>query len=111
AYATRQSVTASGIKGTLGLIYKPVENVNPGFSATTPTWYNVSEDYSMLFDSWIVDLNDNSGLFHYASPDGEDAAYYDEYTLRAPYKLSAGVAAMFDQGLISVDLDYVDYAS
>src|SRR5690606_20684664 len=52
SYSTRQAVTASGFKATLGLIYKPTENVNLGFSATTPTWYSVSEDYSMLFDSW-----------------------------------------------------------
>ena len=111
SYSTRQAVTASGFKATLGLIYKPTENVNLGFSATTPTWYSVSEDYSMLFDSWIVDINDDSELFHYASPDNEESVYYDEYNLRTPYKLSAGVSAMFDQGLLSVDVDYIDYTS
>ena len=111
SYSTRQSLNASGVKATLGLIYKPVDNVQLGLTATTPTWYTVREDYSMFFDSWIVDLNDDSELFHYASPDGDEAAYYDEYNLRTPYKLSAGVSAMFDQGLLSVDLDYIDYTS
>lgn len=103
-----QKTNGTGFNGTLGVIYKPDNMFQIGVSATTPTWYTVTDDYSMYFDSWMVDPNTGSELFNYAS---DEELYYDEYNLRTPYRLNAGVSAIFTEGLITADVEYVDYAS
>lgn len=108
AFSSRQVTDGSGVNATLGMIFLPHKMWRIGVSATTPTWYKVRDDYSMFLDSWIVDKTTDAELFSYASP---EETYYDEYDLRTPYKLNAGVAALFEQGLISADIEFVDYAS
>src|SRR5690606_38772151 len=41
----------------------------------------------------------------------DEELYYDEYDLRTPYRLNAGNAAIFEEGLISADIEYVDFTS
>ncbi|WP_118196747.1 OmpP1/FadL family transporter [Albibacterium indicum] len=103
-----QKTNGTGFNGTLGVIYKPDNMFQIGFSATSPTWYTVTDDYSMYFDSWMVDPETNEAFFEYAS---NEELYYDEYKLRTPYRLNAGVSALFTEGLISADVEYIDYAS
>jgi len=102
-----QKTNGTGFNGTLGLIYRPDNIFQIGFSATSPTWYVVTDDYSMYFDSWI-DPTDNTETAEYNSP---EELYYEEYNLRTPYRLNAGVSAKFEGGLISADVEYVDYTS
>jgi long-subunit fatty acid transport protein len=108
AFSSQQITDGSGVNATLGMIFLPHRMWRIGLSATTPTWYKVRDDYSMYLDSWIVDKNTDNELFNYASPKEN---YYDEYDLRTPYKLNLGVAALFEEGLITADLEFVDYAS
>jgi hypothetical protein len=103
-----QKTNGTGYNGTLGLIYRPDQVFQVGFSATTPTWYTVTDDYTTFLDSWIVDPSTDQTVFNYESPQ-ED--FFDEYDLRTPYRLNAGVSAKFTQGLISADVEYVDYTS
>lgn len=98
----------SGVNATLGMIFTPTNMIRIGVSATTPTWYQVTEDYSMYLDTRMVDPDTDADLLNYEAPQ-ED--FYDEYTVRTPYKLNAGIAAIFEQGLISADVEYVDYTS
>lgn len=108
AFSSSQVTNGSGVNATLGMIFLPHRMWRVGLSATTPTWYKVRDDYSMYLDTWIVDKSTDSELFNYSSPEEN---YYDEYDLRTPYKLNAGVAALFEEGLISADIEFVDYAS
>jgi len=101
------NTTGNGINAKLGVIFKPVPQLNIGVSATTPTWYSLTNDYEDYFGitNYLVDGTESSD----ESPG--DPVYYD-YNLRTPYKLSAGLAYIFDAGgLLSADIDYVDYAS
>jgi hypothetical protein len=108
AFSSRQVTDGSGVNATLGMIFLPHKMWRIGVSATTPTWYKVRDDYSMFLDSWMVNEATDNVLFNYQSP---EETFYDEYDLRTPYKLNAGVAALFEQGLVSADLEFVDYAS
>ena len=101
------STTGNGINAKLGIIFKPVPQLNIGVSATTPTWYNLTNDYEDYFDVTNY-LTDGTDSFD-DSP--SDPIYYD-YHLRTPYKLSGGLAYIFEEGgLLSADIDYIDYAS
>lgn len=103
-----QKTNGTGYNGTLGIIYRPDNVFQVGFTATTPTWYTVTDDYTIFLDSWIVDPATDQEMFVYESPQ-ED--FFDEYDLRTPYRLNAGVSAKFAQGLLSADVEYVDYTS
>src|SRR5690606_17169467 len=100
------STTGNGFNAKLGVIFKPVPEFQIGVSATTPTWYSLTNEYEDYF-----------GITNYLTDGTEDAdenvgdpLFYD-YDLRTPYKLSAGLAYIFGGGLLSADIDYVDYAS
>jgi len=107
SYSTVQNTNGTGYNGTLGVIFRPDNMFQIGLSATTPTWYTVTDDYNMYFDSWI-DPTSGAPTVEY-HPDNE--LYYDEYDLRTPYRLNAGISAIFEEGLISADIEYVDYTS
>ncbi len=101
------NTTGNGINAKLGVIFKPVPELHVGLSATTPTWYSLTNDYEDYFGitNYLTNGSENSD----ESP--SEPIYYD-YNLRTPYKLSAGLAYIFSAGgLLSADIDYVDYAS
>jgi len=101
------NTSGNGVNAKLGVIFKPVPQLTIGVTAMTPTWYNLTNDYKDYFGitNYLTDGTDNSD----ESP--SDPVYYD-YNLRTPYKLSAGLAYIFEAGgLLSADIDYVDYAS
>lgn len=101
------NTSGNGVNAKLGVIFKPVPQFQIGVSATTPTWYNLTNDYEDYFGitNYLTDGTENSD----ESP--SEPIYYD-YSLRTPYKLSAGLAYVFEAGgLLSADIDYVDYAS
>lgn len=108
-YNYRQQTHGTGVNATLGLIYKPVPSVNIGLSATTPTWYNVSDEAFTYMDTWYYDnAAATEPFFTYNSDEIEN---YLEYNIRTPYRINGGVSSVFGMGLVSVDLEYVDYSS
>lgn len=106
-FTSLQKTNGTGYNGTLGVIFRPDRTFQVGLSATSPTWYNVTDDYSMTFDSWLGPLNSTPIVEHHPA----EEIYYDEYDLRTPYRLNAGVAAILSEGLISADIEFVDYSS
>ena len=96
----------NGFNAKLGLIYRPVSQVQIGVTATTPTWYTLTNEYTDYFGvtNFLGDGTDD-GLEY-----PEETSYFD-YNLRTPYRLNGGVAVIFGGGLISADVEYVDYAS
>ena len=101
--------TGTGVNVKLGLIYRPDEIFRIGISATTPTWYRMSDDWDDYYG--IVNYEENGGP-QIGEP-AEDATQgnYAEYNLRTPYRLNGGVSAVLSRGLISADIEYVDYSS
>ena len=96
----------NGFNAKLGVIFKPIHQLQIGVTATTPTWYRLTNEYTDYF-----------GITNYLAGGSEDGMEYEEnttfydYNLRTPYRLSGGIAAVLGEGLISADVEYVDYAS
>ncbi|WP_090603146.1 OmpP1/FadL family transporter [Parapedobacter koreensis] len=100
------NTSGNGFNAKLGVIFKPIPQVQIGLSATTPTWYSLTNDYEDYFGITNY-LTDGTDSF---DENPSEPVYYD-YNLRTPYKLSGGLAYIFGDGLLSADIDYVDYAS
>jgi len=98
----------SGVNLKLGLIYRPVDMIRIGLSATTPTWYSMSTDYSDYYGITNFQAGTGNEISWYEYP--LEANYY-EYNLRTPYRLNGGLAAVFGQGLISADVEYIGYSN
>ncbi|GAA4792333.1 outer membrane protein transport protein [Olivibacter ginsenosidimutans] len=99
----------TGVNLKLGMIYRPDDIFRIGISATTPTWYRMSDGWDDYYG--IVNYEPNGGA-QIGDP-AEDATQgnYAEYNLRTPYRLNGGVSAVFSRGLLSADVEFVDYAS
>lgn len=106
-YRSNQSTTGSGINGKIGFIYRPVSNLRVGMSFETPSWYSISDKYSEGLSTRYTLSGGGS-----SSPETLDDIIYDyNYNLRTPYKINGGLAFIFGQGLITGDVEYVDYSS
>jgi hypothetical protein len=101
------NVRGSGVNVTLGAIVRPVDFLQIGASFTSPTYYQITENYDASmstswnnYDYWDgsknVTLNDES-----ASTD----IVTSEYNLTTPLKISAGIAFISKYGFITADIE------
>lgn len=105
-------INGSGINLNLGLIYKPIDYLNLGFTLQTPTWYALNDEYSAR----TVANYDN---YYYEPEDvtlGEVEALSDiivsSYNLNSPLKIGGGATVFLGKnGFISADVDWVDYSA
>lgn len=103
-----KTTRGAGVNLKLGMIFRPTDMIRIGLNASSPTWYRMSDSYDDYFG--ITNFDPNSGQ-EISSFVDEEFDTYGEYNLRTPYRLSGGIAAVFSRGLISADVEYVDYAS
>lgn len=102
SYIQNQETKGSGINARLGIIFRPVSNFRIGATLQTPTWFVIDDSYSEKIDNKISnDVITNK------------AQIYDfRYNLRTPLKGSLGASYVIgNKGLISADVDFVDYSS
>ncbi|MBN3519975.1 outer membrane protein transport protein [Algoriphagus lutimaris] len=108
----RLYINGSGINLNLGLIYKPIDYLNLGFTFQTPTWYALNEEYE-------ASMYANYDNYEYEPEDivlGEVDALSDyilgSYNLNTPLKIGAGATFFLGKnGFISGDVDFVDYSN
>lgn len=107
-YNNNQVTTGTGVNGKIGMIYRATDAVRVGLNFTTPTWYQISDTFSEYLDTRYNRANGSP-----ISPYTNNPQIYDtEYTLRTPYRVNGGLSAIINQqGLISADIEYVDYSS
>ncbi|MDR7131725.1 long-subunit fatty acid transport protein [Algoriphagus sp. 4150] len=105
-------INGGGVNLNLGLIYKPVDYLNLGFTFQTPTWYALNDEY----DASMVVNYDN----YFYEPEGitlgrvEDLTdiIISSYRLNTPLKIGGGATVFLGKnGFISADVDWVDYSS
>ncbi|WP_423149627.1 OmpP1/FadL family transporter [Rubrolithibacter danxiaensis] len=108
SYHSSQITEGSGVNAKLGFIYRPTGNIRIGATIATPTWYSIDDSYAEGLNTRYT-LGNNSPSN--PAPNLDDAVYDYNYNLRTPYKINGGLALIFGQGLISGDVEYVDYAS
>ena len=94
-------VTGAGINAKFGAIYRIHNNFRAGISVHTPTVYAIDEDFSNFMRS---EFELDPTTLEAASPNG-----INSYRLRTPMKLEASAAAVFKQGFVSVDYEWVPH--
>ena len=110
-------IRGSGINATIGAIFRPVDFIQFGASATTPTSYQLTDSYSAIMNSsW------KNFTYFPATPTQQavilnnEGAKTDvvnsEYSLKTPGKLSAGVAIFIQKhGFITADIERINYSN
>lgn len=105
-------ITGFGANLNLGLIYKPIDYLNLGFTFQTPTWYSLNEEYE-------AGMTANYDNYYYEEEDvtlGREEAVSDfvigKYGLNTPLKIGGGATFFLGKhGFISADVDWVDYSA
>ena len=94
-------MTASAVNVKFGLIAMPVEGLRIGAAFHTPTYINVSEEYSADMVTHIAG----------EQPGGSDTPYLlNDYKMRTPMRLILGASYQFGAtGILSVDYERVWY--
>jgi hypothetical protein len=110
-------INGSGINVTIGLIYKPIDNVNLGFNFQSPTWYGLDEEYSAgMFtnfgtDGYIYNPTDAIKETLFEIQENTDV-FINRYRLNTPLKVGGGATFFLGKnGFISADVDWVDYSA
>lgn len=104
-YEEKLDIAGSGYNLKLGIIYSPIKRLRLGLGLQTPTYYDLSMNYSGRVSSQLA-LNTPAGLVNYTS--SEDVYKYD-YQYKTPLKLSASVAYIFPRAFLSLDYEYLNY--
>lgn len=99
----------TGFSFQIGAIAKVTNEVRLGLAYESPTWYNLSDEFSQN----IVAVSANSGGELPADVvDPELINYYAPYKLQTPSKLTGSFAYVFGKtGLISIDYSIKNYGS
>ena len=94
------SLTGSGYNLKIGAIYKPVNMVRLGVAIHTPTYYMLSEKKNIYMNSRLLENHDLNGINLF------------DYNFYNPWKAIFSGAYVFENlGLLSCDLEYVDYTA
>ena len=115
SYEEKLITSGSGLSATLGMIYKWNTNVRISFAVQSPTYYDqVSEQFTGKLTpqvSAIPAFNSagNPIIITRVNPVKLTPNEF-AYQLTTPLKLSGGLAYFFGKrGLISIDVDYLNY--
>jgi long-subunit fatty acid transport protein len=100
--------SGTGVNVNLGVIYKPLDNINLGLSFSSPTWTRVTEEFDADIFAQFYDLNGELESEEEAASD----LYLTNLNMRSPMKFSVGGTYFFNKnGFITADIDYIDYSS
>jgi hypothetical protein len=95
------TTTGTGINFKFGMIYRANDFVRVGLAVHTPTFYDMS-------DEWTTSINsefDSGNSFH------QDTIGHFDYELTTPMKAIAGIGFIIGKmGIISVDYEFIDYS-
>lgn len=107
-YNSKQ-ITGTGFNIKLGFIFKPINEFRIGAAIHTPTWYNMTQNYSADTD-YRIGVN---GQYEFTPKDHPynytDLAQFD-WRLRAPWRFSIGAAGVLGgRAIISAEYERVAY--
>ncbi|MDY7395312.1 outer membrane protein transport protein [Aureibaculum sp. 2210JD6-5] len=103
SYLQELRTYGQGVGLNVGLIAKPVQELRLGLAFQTPTWYNLTEEYS---DDLEIQVSNDSRLYTEFS----DVNIF-EYNLVTPAKATASIAYLFGKsGLVSLDYTFKNYS-
>jgi hypothetical protein len=107
-YNNNQITSGTGFNAKLGIIYRATKDVRVGLNIITPTWFQVSDTFSESLDT-RYQRADGSSIPPYTN---NPQIYVTDYSLRTPFKVNGGLSAIIiEQGLISADVEYIDFST
>ncbi|MFK7947798.1 MAG: OmpP1/FadL family transporter [Saprospiraceae bacterium] len=99
--------TGVGFNAKLGIIYRMNQNLRIGASVHTPTFFNLSEQYTTSIAATYLE---SDGPQTYESSSTANPNF--SYVFISPWRATGSVGFMFGKrGFISGDIEYVDYTS
>lgn len=105
-----QATDGTGIDFKLGMIYKFTPTFSMGFTAKSPTFMSIrDESYSNSEFRYFAPKADKSFKEYRTSDDAGHS--YLEYNMNTPYKLALGASQVFSRGLLTADVEWVDYGA
>ncbi len=109
------STTGNGFSATLGIIYRPTDELRLGFSAKLPTIFNLTDYFDTFYRNVVrQDTTDNmiSDPVEIEFFDFAESAGNFSYQLVTPYRLTLGAMYLLGKkGFVSADVEYIDYTS
>lgn len=105
-----QVTEGSGVDMKLGMIFKPAVDWNVGLTINTPTWTTIKDDtYAYTDVHFYEDANPDTSPFDtYESKEYESGM---DYNMTTPWKFAVGVAKFFNRGLLTADVEFIDYST
>lgn len=106
------TIRGSAINLTVGGIARPVDLVQVGFSVTTPTYYNLTDNYvARMSSSWNNYDYYGDGSEILKNEHAETDVVTSEYTLATPWRLNVGATFFIKKyGFITADIEQINYA-
>ncbi|QIK59942.1 hypothetical protein G7050_08915 [Dysgonomonas sp. HDW5A] len=92
----------SGWQVKAGLIFKPIQELRIGVAYHSPTWYNMTDSYTVLMDNGSTTVSSRA----------EEGVVFSDYKFRTPDKWVFSLAGIIAQrAIISADYELTNYAS
>lgn len=99
----------SGINLRLGVSANAIPHVRIGFTAETPSWLSVEEDFT---DAIIrTDFLDGGSLAYGDDPNEEEGQGSFDYNITTPWRLGAGLAFDLEPLRITADVEFMDWSN
>lgn len=105
---------STGVNFKIGTIYRLNDMVRIGATYQSPSWSNVSHQYTNSLTTNFVNAPYGNGTLNqiYTENIESDQVPSYVYQLKTPGKVSAGISIFFRKnGFITFDADYIDYKS
>lgn len=108
-------INGSGINASLGLIYRPIQELTIGLSYQTPTFYSLNNEESFDLTSNVRNIQPNddpNSAFDSENALSRGNLNVAEYSLSTPSRIGVGLAYFFEKyGFLTADVEYVNYES
>jgi hypothetical protein len=107
-------IEGTGVNLTLGLVFRPIDNLQIGASFVTPTNYQITDTYfTRLSTSWnnYLYLNDQElDIILNDESHESNGPIISEYNIITPLKFSLGIAYFISTyGFLSGDVEFINY--
>lgn len=108
-YEQYSKISGVGTNLKFGIIYRPIPEIRLGAAIHTPTWYNLSYNYTTSLDAlYTAPPEAGRNETNYIGYNG----YSINYDLRTPWRAMLGIATVLGtKAIISADYEYVDYTN
>ena len=95
-----------GLNFKLGMIYRLTDNFRIGGAIHTPTFYSLSEEYTVDIQSTFSDLK------QYSVPEEDQAIRNYDYRLHTPFRFIGSLGWILGgKALVNLDYEYVNYSN